>query len=56
MYDVVQLSESLKTQEERVGDKAGPSLRHLVHALTRPSHLLRTRASTAVKKIIINGV
>ncbi len=59
LHDVVQLSESLMmTQEERVGDKAGPFLRALVLALTRPSHPLRTRASTAVKKIIngTNGV
>lgn len=51
--EVVLLCESLfVTHEQRIGDKTAPYFRAIVLALTRPNFTLRTRAASAVKKIL----
>ncbi|XP_057374386.1 stalled ribosome sensor GCN1-like [Daphnia carinata] len=51
--EVVLLCESLfVTHEQRIGDKAAPYFRAIILALTRPNFSLRTRAASAVKKIL----
>lgn len=51
--EVVSLCESLLvTHAHRLGEKTGPIYRALVCSLTRPSYCLRSRAASAVKKIL----
>ncbi|KAI9565775.1 hypothetical protein GHT06_009568 [Daphnia sinensis] len=51
--EVVLLCESLfVTHEQRIGDKTAPYFRAIILALTRPNFALRTRAASAVKKIL----
>lgn len=57
--EVISLCESLLVaQAHRLGEKTGPMYRALVCSLTRPSYALRSRAASAVKKILAlsNGV